>query len=454
MLFNGGVFDAPLLRERMIEVIRRWFSGDDADWRPQVLENERRDLAVARGTAYYGMVRRWLGRADRRRIGALVFYWRHDGRRSSFRGLHSAGRHSGGTIREWLTAIFICSSASRSSFRCLCPARNWSLGRARSRRSTPSKSARWPRFARSFNPARRPPRPIASPSINARLTEIGTLELWFSEAAGPRPPGGCNSTCPRRIRTDLTAQETAGEQAGIVNQTLLDASRNLIERTFSRSESGERVPPENLMKRLTETLEMPRAEVPPSLLRELWQALIDCESGRKQSPQHEARWLSLLGFALRPGYGMAVDDWQIAQPMAGRLAGVQQSDVAGRVVDPLAANRRRVFRAGQQRAFAGPPLGKSQRASGYRQRARTGVACGREHEAAGLWRMLSSLELLAVSEKIELGTMLLDMAPRERAVQCRAPRFWALGCVGARVPLYGPLNTVVPARSRASGLRN
>ncbi|GIW95814.1 MAG: hypothetical protein KatS3mg110_3855 [Pirellulaceae bacterium] len=47
------------------------------------------------------------------------------------------------------------------------------------------------------------------------------------------------------------------------------------------------------------------------------------ESGRRKSPAHEARWLNLVGFALRPGYGLAVDDWRVSQTwrtVYGRLA--------------------------------------------------------------------------------------------------------------------------------------
>ncbi len=63
VLFNGGFFAAPLLRERLLEVLASWFSGNQAGqrWSPIVLKNERLDLAVARGAAYYGMVRRGQG---------------------------------------------------------------------------------------------------------------------------------------------------------------------------------------------------------------------------------------------------------------------------------------------------------------------------------------------------------------------------------------------------------
>lgn len=51
ILFNGGVFRAPVLRDRMLEVLGSWFAA-----RPPVELHGHRDLdfAVARGAAYYG----------------------------------------------------------------------------------------------------------------------------------------------------------------------------------------------------------------------------------------------------------------------------------------------------------------------------------------------------------------------------------------------------------------
>ena len=60
VLFNGGVFESPLLRQRLLDVIQSWFI-EKATWQPIVLDNDRLDLAVARGAAYYGMVRRGQG---------------------------------------------------------------------------------------------------------------------------------------------------------------------------------------------------------------------------------------------------------------------------------------------------------------------------------------------------------------------------------------------------------
>jgi len=57
VLFNGGVFKAEILAERIMAVINSWLEADDA--RPaRLLEGADLDLAVARGAAYYGHVRR------------------------------------------------------------------------------------------------------------------------------------------------------------------------------------------------------------------------------------------------------------------------------------------------------------------------------------------------------------------------------------------------------------
>ena len=56
VLFNGGVFKAAELRNRVVEVLSRWAG------RPvPALETADLDLSVALGAAYYGLVRRGKG---------------------------------------------------------------------------------------------------------------------------------------------------------------------------------------------------------------------------------------------------------------------------------------------------------------------------------------------------------------------------------------------------------
>jgi molecular chaperone DnaK (HSP70) len=52
VLFNGGVFKADVLRERLLDVLGQWFGSGSA---PRLLEGQHDlDHAVARGAAYYG----------------------------------------------------------------------------------------------------------------------------------------------------------------------------------------------------------------------------------------------------------------------------------------------------------------------------------------------------------------------------------------------------------------
>lgn len=72
VLFNGGVFRSPLLRERTLETLNAWLAELGAP-PARALASADYDLAVARGASYYGLVRR--GRGVRVRGGtAQAFY--------------------------------------------------------------------------------------------------------------------------------------------------------------------------------------------------------------------------------------------------------------------------------------------------------------------------------------------------------------------------------------------
>jgi molecular chaperone DnaK (HSP70) len=482
VLFNGGVFDAPALRERLLEVLGSWFPsppGSSAAWRPQVLQNDRRDLAVARGAAYYGLVRRGFGV----RIAAGLA-------RSYFIGVATAESEPSPDVKEWgqaprdppVFAAVARPARSQSPFFhklsavCLMPAgveegqvvdlnqRRFDL-LIRQPVEFPLYSSSTQLLAHAGDIVPVDPEQMTSlppirtalqtgkksaggesvaVTLHVRLTEIGTLELWCGEIDGPRT-WKLQFDVRAATRTDLAGHGGAGERSGIVEQATLDACRGLIERTFGPVAADEREKPEQLVKRLAEVIGLERSEWPPSLLRELWETTLEFEPGRKLSPAHEGRWLSLLGFALRPGYGLAVDDWRVAQTR--------------RVVTALRHNNpncraewwilwRRIaggLPAGQQRALAEPLLADVRAAQRALAKGRGAEMRVGSHEAAELWRLLGSLELLTVADKRELGDALLALGPREKVAAVQNAAIWALGRVGARAPFYGPLNTVVPA---------
>jgi molecular chaperone DnaK (HSP70) len=72
VLFNGGVLKAPLLRARLLDTLNGWLAERGAG-AVRVLPGEDLDLAVARGAAYYGLVRH--GRGLRIRGGTARAYY-------------------------------------------------------------------------------------------------------------------------------------------------------------------------------------------------------------------------------------------------------------------------------------------------------------------------------------------------------------------------------------------
>ena len=156
--------------------------------------------------------------------------------------------------------------------------------------------------------------------------------------------------------------------------------------------------------------------------------------------------MNLLGYALRPGYGFAVEDWRVAQTW--RL-------VNGKIVFPASQSEalvlwRRIaggMSRGQQLALAELSL-PAVRALHRRLvggKSTTAAPSLDPTQSAEVWRLLGSLELLTVANKIELGDAIVELLPKRKLEKWRSMMIWTLGRLGQRVPLYGPLNTLVPA---------
>lgn len=72
VLFNGGVLKADVLADKLMHVINSWLSNEQAP-QARLLEGADLDLAVARGAAYYGYVRK--GKGVRIKGGTAASYY-------------------------------------------------------------------------------------------------------------------------------------------------------------------------------------------------------------------------------------------------------------------------------------------------------------------------------------------------------------------------------------------
>jgi hypothetical protein len=194
--------------------------------------------------------------------------------------------------------------------------------------------------------------------------------------------------------------------------------------------------PEELPARLEQALGLGRNSWPSSAIRRLADRMVELADGRKRSPAHEARWLNLCGFVLRPGFGFPGDDYRIEQVRRIYAGGIQfpsqvQCEVEwwifwGRVAGGLNRNQQvDIFQ--RLSAVLLPRANKKVRVNTSLQRE--------------MWRTAASLELLPMQTKTELGDAL---AKRIKAGDFRETELWCLSRIGARKLFYGPINQVTP----------
>jgi hypothetical protein len=186
-----------------------------------------------------------------------------------------------------------------------------------------------------------------------------------------------------------------------------------------------------------------------ALLRELFGGLLEGVRRRRRSADHERLWFSLAGFCLRPGLGAPLDDWRVEQLWKLYDEGVQY------------ANQARVWAEWWTlwRRVAGG-LDESRQLRIYQQirddlrpiqsRGRGKARSPRQQSLDEMIRLAAGLEALPVQDKLDLGGLLLKrLAGRGESPQT----WWALGRLGARVPLYASAHKVVPPESASTWLQ-
>jgi hypothetical protein len=266
--------------------------------------------------------------------------------------------------------------------------------------------------------------------LGARLTEIGTLESW------------CESKISdNRWRLEFELRKTAAhpterKAAAVVSEEALRTSLDLIGQVFSTSAKSP-VPPEELPARLEQTMGLGKNSWPLPAIRQMADAFLAAADGRKKSPAYEMRWLNLAGFCLRPGFGFPGDDFRIEQARRIYASGLTYGNQVqceidwwifwGRVAGGM--NRNQQTDMYQRISAFLLPRGKQ-------KPQRVNSALHRE-----MWRTASSLELLPVGVKTELGDALMK---RIKAGDYKESELWCLSRLGARKLFYGPINLVVP----------
>jgi len=430
ILFNGGFFIPSILRERVADVVGRWYGR-----RPEILENSELDLAVARGAAYYSYVRSTgsgvLVRGGLPRTYYIALGEARDGKFSAVT-LVPRGAEEGTAIEIDNDALQLVanrpvsfrlySSLTRSADK-LGDVVEFAADDTELHRHAPLHAVI--RFGKKAEERLIPVR------LGARLTEIGTLETWCESKVSDN-----RWNLEFQLRKQVVEQPVERRAAAVVSEQALKTSLALIEEVFAPS-SKSPIPPEELPARLEQAMGLGRNSWPLSAIRPMADAFLAAAAGRKKSPAFEIRWLNLAGFCLRPGFGYPGDDFRIEQARrlySGGIAYANQVQCEidwwifwGRVAGGLNRNQQ----ADVYQRLSGFLLPR-----GNKKPQRINAALLRE-----MWRAAASLELLPLGAKTELGDALIK---RIKAGDYKESELWCVSRLGARQLFYGPINLVAP----------
>ncbi len=450
VLFNGGFFTPDELRARVQSVLARWFEATDPGWTPRVLVNRSPATAVADGAAYFGLVRHGHGV----RIGG-------GSPRSYYIGLRRAeSAEVSDRAREdvEIQAVCILPHGIQEGTTLDLTDRNFSvssnqviaftLWSSRTRKDAAGAVVTVPestlhRHAPLVTELRfgKRSRSVEVPvQVEARYTELGTLTVTLVS----------RETSHRwRLEFQLrrAERETGGEaevEAEAAPAPALARAVGLVRDVFGPAATTETTP-ETLMAALEAALGEGRHGWSLGSIRTICDALLETAAGRTKSARHEARFLNLLGFCLRPGFGATRDAARLAQARKIYMTGLAfPSEVQGQSEWLVLWQR------------VAPGLSPTQQVEMFQRYAATiglrGKTARRLHPQIEreTWRLVASLEQIAPDVRAQVGDAVIARLRKDRN---NASLLWALARAGGRVPFHGPLNNVVLAERAASWMR-
>jgi len=458
ILFNGGVFTPKGIRQRVVDIVSGWFSkAGGVKWRPVVLENDLPAMAVARGAAYYGMVRR--GRGIRIVGGSPRSYYVKvvtTGETEESPGQIKAvcviprGMEEGEEA-EIESPVFKVLPNQPVSF---------SLYSSNARRGDQLGQVlalqedslfKLPPLHTILRFGKKGAVRKIPVYLCARLTELGTLDLACHSRETEhrwRLEFNIRPAVSEKVE-DKERLKKKGRKESISEKSIARALKTLGAAFSAEGPlSDDQVTPATVMKALRDHLGTSKEKWPVPVLRRLADALLTEPDRRKISPRHEERWLNLVGFCLRPGYGDVADGYRMQQIWKVYHADVIFSRDRQCRVEWWILWRRVAGGLSQKQQMAlfrnlCPALLPGQKKGTKQHRLAA-------PERTEMWRTIANLERLPVDNKEEIGKTLIKQIGTSRG---EGLNMWVLSRIASRIPLYGPLNEVVSARTVTRWIR-
>ena len=470
ILLNGGVFNSPLLTDRLLSVLASWWPATPA---PRLLPHLSLDLAVARGAVAQGLARRGFGlRIAGGAAHSLYVGLGLDARDGMDRALCVISRGDEEGCTHELRELPLALTLNRPVQFPLLVATDDRVDRA-------GTLVLCDEALQLISPLQTVLRHAGSQAatlpvtLRSSLTELGTLELHCVNASEPSESW--------RLEFDLRAVLAPASSAESLNpKAEVPSPRSAASDTkFSPGETTQDRPhfvstnplPQLLaafgtkpaplspkeLRQLSRSLEDthgPREDWDLPFLRSHWAWLNEQAPSRRRSADHERAYFQLYGFFLRPGFGDDSDAWRCEQALLLLHEGVKFTS------DPAVWNEfwvlfRRISggldEAAQLKIWNSlkPHLARRAplRPPKHLPRPKGVPFEGLEE----MVRLACSLEHLPVSEKELLGSWLIERL--EAPGQVPGPWAWSLGRLAGRVPLYGSIHRVITPALASSWLQ-
>jgi len=437
IMFNGAALKPGILQERIRAAVSTRFHGTE-DSPPRVLVNEDLDIAVALGASYYGRVRKGYGvqvdsgSARGYYLGVHLFEEtssedktaHHDPEmaiclveRGMPEGTHNElGDKHFSVLANQPVRFHLYSSSFRSGD---------AVGDVISVDDT---LTTLPPLHTVIKFGKKAGEGVSIPvKVAAHYTEMGTLALWCQSLKSPH-----RWRFQFQLRTMDQPVEVSDRE--VLEESLVNEAIHQVKDTFSGKTP--KIQPPGLVKEIAATVGMPKDKWPLELIRRMADELITLIAARKRGIEHESRWLNLTGFCLRPGFGDALDEhrietlwksfhdgpihtknvqvrsewWVLWRRVAGGLSASQQRQVFLKISSVLKPGK-----GGKKPNL--PP-----------------------QEEMELWMTLANLERLSPDDKTARGKQLLKHL---HPIKSRPQHWWSLSRIGAREPLYGPIDRVL-----------
>ncbi len=440
VLFNGGAMKPVQFRQRVRKLLFDWFAAPGSASGDGVteLESPSLDLAVALGAAYYGCARKGAGLRIGGGMGRSYYIGIETDTSKAAICIVPRGTLEGDQLELAQTFILrlaspvvfpLFSSSVRSTDK---------IGTIIEESSTDLVPL--PPLETILHAGRRAVKKDVSVRLQSSLTEVGTLELALKSVSDERR---------WEVHLNIRARKTDAAPAAAVDapQTVsgtdprkLEAALALVRRAYD-PQNREPIPAEILTRQLEAALQLSKEAWPAPLARRLADALLDQAAHRGRSAEHETRWLNLIGYLLRPGFGDLADPermkrlynatrtplnfvsepncriewWVLWRRVSGGLKEDQERELFYRLQPFLFEDRDVTKRGGWPRPSKG--------------------------EVPEMWRSAASLELLDHKIKRQLGTKVSDELTDEGPT---TPLLWSLARLGAREPAHAAPHVVVP----------